>query len=292
MNFRYLNTFVNVVEHRGFTEVSGAMGLTQSGVSRQIKALEEEVGVRLLERTPSAVHTTAAGDLVYRKAKQLLAEWEQLMASCQSLKHEHAGQLKIGASTIPAGYLLPQIIRTMREKHPRIDFSIHADDSEEVLTMLRKRRIDLAFVGQSIEDEELHGEYITADRLILIGSNDLPPLSSLEEVLRKAPVVIREKGSGTRSAVEEMLMNAGMSLDDLHIAAEVNSAEATLALVEAGVGYAFVSHWSLRDTGRPNLRILFEVPTERGFYLYAHQSRLSHPLIRLFTEEALSLFPS
>jgi DNA-binding transcriptional LysR family regulator len=289
MNFRYLRTFVNVVEHRGFTEVSEAMGLTQSGVSRQIKALEEEIGVQLLARTSTSVSTTAAGEMVYRKAKQLLAEWERLTAECQSLKNDAYGQLKIGASTIPAGYMLPQIVRTIREKHPKIEFSIHADDSEDVLTLLQKRQIDLAFVGRKLEHEELDREFVTPDKLVLIGSDVLPPLGSLQEV-RNVPVIIREKGSGTRRAVEEMLKKNGVSVEDLNIAAEVNSAEATLALVEAGVGYAFVSHWSLRDLARPNLRVLLEAPTDRGFYLYTHKSRLSHPLIRLFTEEALRRF--
>jgi DNA-binding transcriptional LysR family regulator len=289
MNFRYLRTFVNVVEHRGFTEVSEAMGLTQSGVSRQIKALEEEIGVQLLARTSSSVSTTAAGEMVYRKAKQLLAEWELLMAECQSLKNEWYGQLKIGASTIPAGYMLPQIVRTIREKHPKIEFGIHANDSEDVLTLLQKRQIDLAFVGRKLEHEELEREFVTPDKLVLIGSDVLPPLGSLQEV-KNVPVIMREKGSGTRRAVEEMLMKEGISVENFNVAAEVNSAEATLALVEAGVGYAFVSHWSLRDLARPNLRILLEASTDRGFYLYTHKSRLSHPLIRLFTEEALRRF--
>jgi DNA-binding transcriptional LysR family regulator len=75
--------------------------------------------------------------------------------------------------------------------------------------------------------------------------------------------------------------------ETLKIAAEVNNTEATLALVEAGVGYAFVSHWSVREIYRPKINILLELPTDRGFYLYVHSSRQSHPLIQMFAEEAL-----
>lgn len=286
MNFKYLYTFVNVVEHRGFTEVSQAMGLTQSGVSRQIKALEEEVGLQLLLRTSTSVKTTATGELFYRRAKQLLAEWDLLLAECQALKNEWSGQLKIGASTIPASYMLPKIVRNFREKYPKIEFSIHSDDSEDVLAMLQKRHIDLAFVGYQIEHEELHGELVATDKLVLIGCDDLKPLSSLQEI-RNVPVIIRERGSGTRRAVEEMLKESGILLETLTIAAEVNSMEATLALVEAGVGYAFVSRWSIQDVYRPNINVLLELPTDRGFYLYAHKSRQTHPLIKMFTEEVL-----
>lgn len=291
MNFKYLHTFVNVVEHRGFTEVSQALGLTQSGVSRQIKALEEEIGLQLLSRTSSTVKTTAAGEMVYRKAKRWLAEWDLLLAECHALKDEWSGQLKIGASTIPASYMLPKIVRNIREKHPKIEFSIHAEDSEDILTMLLKRHIDLAFVGHKIEHEELYGQFVAADKLVLIGNDNMKPLNSLSEI-RNVPVIIREKGSGTRRAVEEMLKTSGVPLDTLTVAAEVNSTEATLALVEAGVGYAFVSHWPIRDVFRPGIRVLLEIPTNRGFYLYVHKSRQTHPLIRLFTEEALRRFTS
>ncbi|MEB3103191.1 selenium metabolism-associated LysR family transcriptional regulator [Ferviditalea candida] len=288
MNFKYLKTFVNVVEHQGFTEVSEAMGLTQSGVSRQIKALEEEIGLQLLSRTTTSVMPTAAGELFYRKAKQILAEWDHLLAECQALKNEWYGQLKIGASTIPASYMLPKIIKIVREKYPKIKFSIHAEDSEDALTMLQKRNIDLAFVGYQIEHEELHEEFVATDKLVLIGCDDLKPLKSLQEI-QNVPVIIREKGSGTRKAVEEMLKKSGVDWETLMVAAEVNSTEATLALVEAGVGYAFVSHWSIQDVYRPNIHVLLELPTNRGFYLYAHKSKQTHPLIKMFTEEALRL---
>ncbi|WP_274365181.1 selenium metabolism-associated LysR family transcriptional regulator [Paenibacillus thermotolerans] len=291
MNFKYLHTFVNVVEHQGFTEVSQAMGLTQSGVSRQIKALEEEIGLQLLSRTSSSVKPTLAGETVYRKAKQLLAEWDLLLAECHALKNEWTGQIKIGASTIPASYMLPDIVRRIREKHPKIEFAIRAEDSEDVLTMLLKRQIDLAFVGHRIEHEELTGEYVAADMLVLIGRDGHKPLSSLKDV-RDVPIIVREKGSGTRRAVEEILNKSGFSLETLTVAAEVNSTEATLAMAEAGVGYAFVSHWSIRDAYRPGIRVFLEIPTDRGFYLYVHKSRHSHPLIGLFMEEALRRFKS
>lgn len=289
MNFKYLHTFVNVVEHQGFTEVSQAMGLTQSGVSRQIKALEDEVGLQLLSRTSSSVKPTAAGEMFYRKAKQLLADWDLLLAECHALKNEWSGQLKIGASTIPASYMLPKIVRSIREKYPKIEFSIHAEDSEDVLTLLQKRHIDLAFVGHQIQHEELYGQLVTTDKLVLVGGDGLKPISSLQEI-ENVPFIIREKGSGTRRAVEEMLKKSGVSLEALQVAAEVNSTEATLALVEAGVGYAFVSHWSIRDGYRPGIRVFFDSPTERGFYLYVHKSRQSHPIIYMFMEQVLSRF--
>ncbi|WP_165452509.1 selenium metabolism-associated LysR family transcriptional regulator [Paenibacillus thalictri] len=286
MNFKNLYTFVNVVEHRGFTEVSQVMGLTQSGVSRQIKALEEEVGLQLLSRTSSSVKTTASGELFYHRAKQLLADWDLLLADCQTFKNEWSGQLKIGASTIPVNYMLPKMVKHVREKYPKIEFSIHSEDSENVLAMLLKRHIDMAFVGYKIEHEELHEQCVATDKLVLIGCDDLKPLKSLHEI-RKAPVIIREKGSGTRKAVEEMLKTSGILFETLTVAAEVNSMEAIFALVEAGVGYAFVSHWSVQETYRPNINVLLELPTDRCFYLYVHKSRQAHPLIKMFSEEAV-----
>ena len=267
------------------------MGLTQSGVSRQIKALEEEIGLQLLSRTSTSVKPTPTGELVYRRAKQMLAEWDLLLAECRRLKEEWRGQLKIGASTIPASCMLPKIVRKIRESHPKVEFNIHAEDSEDVLAMLQKRQIDLAFVGQKIEHEELHREFVITDRLVLIGCEAHQPLSSLQEI-QKVPVIVREKGSGTRKAVEELLKKTGIALETLTIAAEVNSTEAILALVEAGVGYAIVSHWSIRDIYRPNIRVLLDLPTDRGFYLYTQKSKQADPLVQMFIEETLLQFTS
>lgn len=106
MNLKRLQTFVHILERRCFSEAASIMNLTQSGISRQMKTLEEEVGVQLLNRK-NVVEMTPAGRLVYKRAKVLLDEWEQLMKECKAMKTELNGVLKIGASTIPGTHLLP-----------------------------------------------------------------------------------------------------------------------------------------------------------------------------------------
>ncbi|GAB7386914.1 selenium metabolism-associated LysR family transcriptional regulator [Bacillaceae bacterium] len=289
MNLKRLQTFIQVVDRRSFSEVAEILDLTQSGVSRQIKTLEEEVGIQLLNRNSSFVELTPAGRLVYKKAKLLLAQWDELLQECQALKNVLNGILKIGASTIPATYLLPKIVKSFHEKHPKVEFCIVTDDSGEILTKLENQQIDAAIVGRSPDPARFQSQIIAEDRLVLIGNDPECCISSLEEI-KKYPLILRERGSGTREAMEQALQRYGIALDDLRYVAEVGSTEAVLAMVEAGVGLSFVSYWALRETGRKNISVLYELPTERRFYLAMLTARLSHPVIRAFAEEAQRVY--
>lgn len=288
MNLKRLQTFVLVVERRCFSDAAETMKLTQSGVSRQMKALEEEVGIQLLNRNTSFVELTPAGRIVYKRAKSILMEWEQLLQECQELKHELSGVLRIGASSIPGSYLLPKIIKAFQDKHPRVEFSVRIGDSSTILTALENKQIDIAIAGRKPKSPQIQAHCIAEDRLVLIGKKSESMITSLGEIKRR-PIIVREPGSGTREAMDRSLKNYGIEPDDLHLAAEVSNTESILAMVEAGIGIALVSYWVVRTQLRDNLSILYELPTDRCFYLTYHESRSTHPLIQSFTQETMRI---
>jgi DNA-binding transcriptional LysR family regulator len=219
MNLKRLQALVHLAKYRCFSEVAEIMNMTQSGVSRQIKTLEEESDIQLFERSTSFVKLTPAGHLVFKSAKNLLAEWEQIIQECKEIKDEISGCLKIGVSTIPATSLLPKIIKSMKDKYPRIEFSITTDDSSEILNKLQNQKIDVSIVGSESDDPRLFTNFIADDRLVLIGKQSIPCCTSLSEI-RKMAFINRESGSGTRKAIDQALRKSGIEPDVLQCIAE------------------------------------------------------------------------
>lgn len=285
MNLKRLQTFILVAEHHGFSEAAHILDLTQSGVSRQIKTLEEELDVQLFKRSTSLVELTPAGRHVYKKAKSLLGQWDSLVQECQLFKSEWSGLLKIGASTIPGTYLLPQIVKSFRTKYPKMEFAVTIDDSSKVMALLENGQIDLAIVGSRPDPGRYFFRPVAKDRLVLIGGRHLAAMTSAGEML-KHPFIVREQGSGTRKAMDEALRRHGIEPEELTLAAEVNSTESILAMVEAGVGVSFVSDWVLKETNRDAISVLYEMPTDRRFYIVSLAARQSYPVIQLFIQEA------
>lgn len=289
MNVKRLQTFILVVEKRSFSEVADILEMTQSGVSRQIKTLEDEVGIQLLNRNTAHVELTTAGDYVYKRAKQLVEQWENLVHECQLMKGERSGKLRIGASTIPATYLIPDILKACQQKYPRMELCMSTKDSSEILTSLENQKIDVALVGRKPDVGRFHSHQIAEDRLLLIGHASVPKIASLQDI-RSYPIILREKGSGTREAMERALRDQGVELEQLNCAIEVSSTDSVMAMVESGVGLSFVSHLAMNKGREDHVRILYELPTDRGFYLAYLKSRASHPLVQAFVQETLTIY--
>jgi DNA-binding transcriptional LysR family regulator len=285
VNLKRLQAFVLVADQRSFSEVAAMLDMTQSGISRQIKALEEEVGIQLLHRNTSTVQLTAAGQRVYKTALSMLSAWDQLLQECSEHKDELSGVLKVGASTIPGTYLLPRIIKQVQSAHPKVEFCIRIDDSSDITAALESKQIDVALVGSSLQQGYYHSQQIAKDRLVLIGKNKQPcPLT--REALLKELLIAREKGSGTREAIDKALRQCGIDARELQYAAEVSTTEAILAMVDAGIGIAFVSYWAVKDRMPDSVSILCELPTDRCFYIGCHESRRQHPIVDMFLREA------
>lgn len=277
MNLKRIRTFLLVVEHRNFSTVAELLDISQPAVSKQIKTLEDELGVVLLHR--DSVEPTEAGRMVYRKGKELLYAWDQLVNECRGLQGELSGLLRIGTSTIPGSYLVPGLLRDFRERYPRMEVRITVHDSDEVLHMLRDGLLEVGIVGKKPSEDQLIGHVIATDRLLLIGPVDSEEIDGFGD-LKGLPFVFREAGSGTWQAVKESLQQWGGSVSDLHNVAEVDSTETVISLVEAGLGYSIVSDLAARPaTKHGRVKVLAELPGTRDFYLTYPASKQQHPAI-------------
>ncbi|MCI3920136.1 LysR family transcriptional regulator [Paenibacillus sp. TRM 82003] len=285
MQLKRLQSFISILEKRSFTDAAEAVGLTPSALSKQIKSLEEELGVPLFYRNAAIVEPTAAGRLVYDRSKALLDDWTRLVSECRAFAAAPSGKLKIGVSTVPAAYLLPTVAKRLLETHPQLEFAVFENDSASILTRLEQRSIDVAIVGASRASSTLRFEPIAADTLAVVGATGATG-GDTEDWTRK-PFIQREEGSGTREALERALARLGRSEADLKVAAVCSSTESALALAEAGVGVTAVSRWAL--AAPRNVTVLAELPAERKFYAVYEAGREQDPLVRVFLDAARRL---
>jgi DNA-binding transcriptional LysR family regulator len=250
MKLDQLVTFSTVVRAGSISKAAEALHLTQPAVSQQIRSLESEFGLRLLERSNEGVRPTEAGDILMHYARRMLVLYKGLSEEIENLKENCENLLLVGAGTAIGGYALPCSIYLFREKYPRVSIKLKVSNTQEVLSLLLDRRIQVGLVEGPVPDTpELASAVLAQDELVLIAPPRVPWLQgesvTLDE-LRQLPLILRESGSGTRKAVTDALGSKGLDLQNLNVIMELNSLDAIKASVEAGRGVSLMSRWAIR----------------------------------------------
>jgi len=252
-NFR-LKVFRTVAEVMSFRKAAEVLHLSQPAVSQQIRALEEEARVRLFDRAGgdghgSQISLTEAGRvlLVYaNRAAATMAEAERALAA---LNHEVTGELRLGASTTVAQYLLPRILGAFLKQYPHVRMSVVSGNTEEIAEAVAEERVALGIIEGPAMRRDVKTEPMAPDELVLIVSpvhawaQRKGGISAAE--LGTVPLLLRERGSGSRRVVERALKQAGLPLKSLKVAMELDSTEAIISGVEAELGVGFVSRWAV-----------------------------------------------
>lgn len=260
-NFR-LKVFRAVAEKQSFRRAAEALYLTQPAVTLQIKALEDELGMQLFDRSCKTIQLTDAG-------KQLL-EYAQKIALLANAARQHMAQLgasenqelKIGVSTTIAQYVIFKFVARFRATTPEVRFRIFSGNTDAVIQELLDGASSLALVEGAARQALLKGKPFLEDEIVGIASTKYPWAGTTIPVnqLREVPLISRELGSGTRRVVEAVLRNAGVRFKDLNVVMQMNSTEAIKAAVEAGIGIGFVSRRAIEKEAR--LDIVREVAVE------------------------------
>ena len=246
-NFR-LVVFRAVAEQLSFRKAAEELYLTQPAVSLQIKALEEDVGVQLFDRSGAHITMTPAGRVLLEYAAQVNALLVQAEREIAALSGEHAGQLALGASTTIAQYVLPRLLGEFCRDHPRVHPTLVSGNTEHIVEALEKQKISLGLIEGPARSREVKTEPFLEDELVLIASNahEWSERTSVGcSELASIPLLMRERGSGTRHVIELALERQGVKRSSLHIVMELNSTEAIKSAVEAGLGVGFVSRWAI-----------------------------------------------
>ncbi|SHI86490.1 selenium metabolism-associated LysR family transcriptional regulator [Desulfofundulus thermosubterraneus] len=249
MNIKQLEAFLLVAELRNFTKTAGQLGMSQPAVSFQIKALEEELGVTLLERNEKKVLLTEAGRLLYPEIKQMVRHYRKIRAMVNELQGLKSGHLMLGATSMPAECLLPIFIGGFREQYPGVRVSLQVGNSAAVARWLQDREIDIGVLGAAMGGESIEYHPWLEDELIFIVPSWHPWAGnniSLEELTRES-LIIREAGSGTRQALEAKLAEHNINVEHFPSILELGSSQSMVQAVRAGLGIAAVSRRAAHD---------------------------------------------
>lgn len=248
MNLRQIELFVAIARTGSFSGGAEALSLTQSTVSQHVAALEEEIGALLFDRVGRGVVLTAGGALFLQHARRILAEREALLQTMGSFRGLEHANLVIGASNIPANYVVPPLLAELREKHPGIFLTMMTGDTAEMLQALQGNAVELALVGNQAPDKTVDCQPLLSDPLVLVvgaGHRWSETARITLEELFTEPLVVRESGSGSGQALERALHKAGQDPARLNVTARLGSNEAVLQAIANGFGCAFVSKLSL-----------------------------------------------
>jgi DNA-binding transcriptional LysR family regulator len=288
MNIEHLYTFQEVVRLGSFSEVARKLGVSQPAVSFQIQKLEQELGIRLIDRTQRAIIPTAAGKRLLRFAEAVELERDSLQHDLEQLREEIYGELLIAASTIPAEYLLPPLLVKFKKRNPAVGIQLDVSDSMTVIERVRDNTYEIGFCGLAPEGQDLASFRVAGDEIVLIvppghpftGRAEVPPDELDGELL-----IFREETSGTQRSLEGLLAGAGLPARKWTPHLVLGSTQAVVSAVAAGAGIAFVSDIAVKKglaPGRVSPVRLRGLRLRREFYCVYRKERVVSRLLEEF----------
>jgi DNA-binding transcriptional LysR family regulator len=245
-NYR-VQVFRAVAEQASFRRAAEQLHISQPSVSQHVQLLEEELGARLLERTSTGVLLTTAGERLLDYAHRSSRMSQQFLSELATLEGQPGGTLRLAASTTVAQYLLPRMLAGFRKDHPRIVLTARSGNTQQVTDWLLAAEVDLGLIEGPPTSKEVKVEPFLDDRLTVIVPRKHPWATrtiSLDQ-LKKTSFLLREPGSGTRRVMEQALRRAGLRMNQLTIAMELDSTGAIVSAVEAGLGVGIVSQFAI-----------------------------------------------
>jgi DNA-binding transcriptional LysR family regulator len=248
MDTRQLAAFCTVVERKSFSQAAERLGVTQPAVSLQVRALEERLGQRLLDRSGRSVEPTEAGRRLYRNAQRLLHLEEQLLEDVAAADHGPlTGTLEIGASTGPGAHLVPLLLCEFQRAHADLRVSLSIADTQAVVDRVAAREVELGVVGALHRHRSLVFEPLVQDEVVL-AVPAAHPAAGGEITLEQLPeetLIVMQEGAGVRHVVEEELRRAGLRVGGLESKLELGLQESVKSAVAAGFGVAFISRTAI-----------------------------------------------
>ncbi len=278
ITLRQLQIFEAVARHSSISRAAAELHLTQPAVSMQMKQLEEQIGLPLVEQIGKRLFLTEAGLELRTHAQRIAVQTQELKTAMDQFRDLQRGFLRL-AVVSTANYFLPPLIATLSERHPGMRISLQVANREDVLAALADNRTDLAITGQPPESADLIGLPFKDNPLVVIAA-PTHPFAKLARIslkkLARETFVVREPGSGTRAVIERQFAEMGI---DYSPGCEFNTNEAIKQAVQAGLGIAVVSQQTIElelETRRLAVLSVEGFPIVRRWYVvHRRDKRLS-----------------
>jgi DNA-binding transcriptional LysR family regulator len=236
INLNLLRIFQAVTETRSFTRAAEVVHLTQPGISKHIKQMEEYCGVPLFDRLGKKVALTQAGEILFEATQEIMASITAAEQRIEEFKGLHGGKLVLGAS-FPIGiYFLPGVLAAFRKQYPAVEVTLDISLGEKIASKILANKLDLGLVSHEVHDPRLTCSDFMTDELIAITPTNHPwankkwinPRELLEETF-----IVAARGAGIRAVVEERLKEKGIVLKNV---LDFGNLEGVKRAVEAGLG--------------------------------------------------------
>ncbi|MBR2854833.1 MAG: LysR family transcriptional regulator [Clostridia bacterium] len=273
MELKHLLSYATVVRLGSFSKAAEELYIAQPTISLHVRQLEEELQMKLLIRTTKSLELTEKGREVYECAVSILQLRDRIREKCSGGEQRI---IRLGASTIPSAYILPEILPAYVKRHPATYFTIDQGDSRSVTEKLAEGVIDIGLIGMKPASSDIAAEPFCEDSVVIITPVREPFLKMKESnsaSLRKLfeePVILREEGSGSLKAADTFLEKAGYSGNELRVAARTNDPETIKNLVAGGLGISLISSKAAENYSRENRVLVFafpEISARRQFYI-------------------------
>jgi DNA-binding transcriptional LysR family regulator len=293
MTLEQLRVFVAVAERQHVTRAAEALNLAQSAVSSAIAGLEARHQVKLFNRVGRGIELTEAGTLFLIEARAVLARAESAESALSELGGLKRGTLVVQASQTIASFWLPRYLVAFRRAYPRIDIRLSIGNTAQVAAAIHAGTAELGFVEGEVVDPVLRSQPVARDQMIVVVGPEHPWVgreSVTPGELVDTEWVLREKGSGTRSAFEQALIGFGIAPNSLRVPLELPSNEAVRSAVEAGLGATAIS----ASVAVPSIEagLLYQVPLkipDRHFHVLhhgeRHYSKVAERLLQMIADQ-------
>lgn len=286
-----LLVFVTVAELKSFSQAAKDMHMTQPAVSQYIKSLERTMGVKLLERTNKYVRLNKAGEIVYHHAKEIVGLYTKMGDLVDDLTNKTSGPLSIGASYSFGEYVLPHLIAKMQTSYPLIHPTVSIGNTKEIAELVLGHQLDIGIIEGPFHDRNLIIEPFATDTMRIVVSNHHSLAKRNDELtlseLEQETWIIRESGSGTREAAENVFKQFEKPPKNV---LEFGSTQLIKGSVEAGVGISLLSDWVIHEectTGKLKILKVKDVDVTRVFSTVlrsSFQTKALEVFIKMLTE--------
>ena len=241
----HLQTLATVARHGSFSRAARELRLTQPAVSMQVRQLEQELGLSLLERVGKRTYTTKAGELLLAHAGRAMRELERGLELVQELRGIVAGRIRLGTSASFSIYLLPSALRRFRARYPRTELVVVTGNAPEITRAVVANELDVGIVSLPVRERELVVTAFHRDELVAIGppGRRWPRPRATAAELAREPLILFEQGATLRRVIDDWFRRGGAAPA---LPMELGNTEAIKKLVESGLGLSVTSWFAAK----------------------------------------------
>ncbi|RZF31359.1 LysR family transcriptional regulator [Paraburkholderia sp. UYCP14C] len=236
VTLRQLRVFIEVARLQSFSRAGDEIGLTQSAVSRCVRELESEIGLKLIDRTTREVQLTDVGGNLVSSVSRLLSDLDDALREIREIGEQRRGRVVVAASPTVACRLMPRVVATCGEQFPYVTLGLRDDVQSDVVRKVKSGEVDFGVIIGPFSDDDLLSETLMTDSFCIVSRDD-HRLAARKQVTWKdldgEQLVMLDYASGSRPIIDAVMQAQGVNAT---VVQELGHSATVFGLVEAGVG--------------------------------------------------------